>query len=168
MSYQFLKETISQTYTELLFKRDSCSSKDASSQKCEKPSTISGGELAATICVPVVVVALVLGGLAFKSYRDNKKEQKEFENDPEFYKNDEEFITVNDMPVYPPPAYNNHNMLNNDSTDNLSTKGSVYPPSMNTPYNGGSRTASTLNPFGGADDRYPSAVNSNNASTPHQ
>lgn len=160
----------------LLTKRSDCK---GSSSECETPSVLSGGELGVAIAIPIIVVGAVLGGLAIRAYKVNKKEEKEFQNDPDFYKNYEEYINTNEMPVYPPPAYNNHSMINNDSTDNLSTinphadtKSGLYPPGgypgsiRNSGYpasSAGSPAASqinlsrgSLNPFDPKDDRYPS------------
>lgn len=109
---------------------------------------MTSGELAAAICIPVVVVGSILGGLCIRAYKINKKEQREFEQDPEFYKNDEEFIGANDMPVYPPPAYANHSMINNDSVESLSVRSTTPAPSK-----AGFSAASLHNPFE-KEDRY--------------
>ncbi|ANZ76016.1 BA75_02127T0 [Komagataella pastoris] len=56
---------------------------DCSNHRCDKPSNMSNAAIAVAVVVPVIVVAIVLGGLFYWNYRKNKQEALDDDN-PDF------------------------------------------------------------------------------------
>ncbi|ODV59205.1 Skg6p ASCRUDRAFT_87650 [Ascoidea rubescens DSM 1968] len=75
---------------------NSCSDKNNNSQKCEVPSDTTGLTVGLAVGIPIFLILAFLGFFLIKNLQKNKKEEKEFLEDPDFANND-----VTNLPDYP-------------------------------------------------------------------
>lgn len=127
--------------------------KNPNSQGCEKPYSLSAGAIAATICVPVMFIVVLFAALLVRAHRLHLKEEKEFANDTEFYKNYDETISINEMPAYPPQSHKSTNGGDNHSVDTETYKDPRFK--SNLPHQHADNSTSNLsNPFESRETLY--------------